>query len=68
MHTNRVISDNSDTIWTDENLMILNPLSIGYISGQALMHSCTHAKGEIDNQSLITGFSMKSGIYIINFN
>ncbi len=28
------------------------------------MHSCTHAKGEIDNQSLITGFSMKSGIYL----
>ena len=43
MDETRVISDNSDTIWTDENLMILNPLSIGYISGQALMHSCTHA-------------------------
>lgn len=28
------------------------------------MHSCTHAKGEIDNESLITGFSMKSGIYL----
>ena len=37
MDETRVISDNSDTIWTDENLMILNPLSIGYISGQALM-------------------------------
>jgi len=39
-----VISYNFNTIWTDENLMILlNPLSIGYISGQALIHSCTHA-------------------------
>ncbi|CCI35288.1 hypothetical protein MICAK_1460003 [Microcystis aeruginosa PCC 9701] len=37
--------------------IILNPLSIGYISGQA---KGTHAQGkrEIDNQSLITGFSI----------
>ncbi len=31
--------------------LILNPLSIGYISGQA--------KVVIDNQSLITGFSIR---------
>ena len=44
MDKTKVISDNFNTIWTDENLMILlNPLSIGYISGQALIHSCTHA-------------------------
>ena len=44
MDKTKVISDNFNTIWTDENLMILlNPLSIGYISGQALMHSYTHA-------------------------
>jgi hypothetical protein len=45
MDKTKVISDNFDTIWTDENLMILlNPLSIGYISGQALMHSCNRQK------------------------
>jgi hypothetical protein len=29
-------------------------LSIGYISGEALMHSCTHAKGRINKNNLLT--------------
>ncbi|MCA2620786.1 MAG: hypothetical protein IM492_02025 [Microcystis sp. M040S2] len=37
--------------------LILNPLSIGYISGQA-KGKRQKAKGGIDNQFLITGFSI----------
>jgi hypothetical protein len=37
--------------------LILNPLSIGYISGQA-KGKRQKAKEGIDNQFLITGFSM----------
>jgi hypothetical protein len=37
--------------------MILNPLSIGYISRQA-KGKRQKAKGRINNQFLITGFSM----------
>jgi hypothetical protein len=37
--------------------LILNPLSIGYISGRAKGKS-QEEKGEINNQFLITGFSI----------
>jgi hypothetical protein len=39
-------------------------LSIGYISGQA---KGTHAKGGINNQSLITGFSITILVPITQF-
>ena len=40
-------------------VIILNPLSIGYISGQAKgKRQKVKGKREIDNQSLITGFSI----------
>jgi hypothetical protein len=42
-----------------ETVFILNPLSIGYISGQA-KGKRQKAKERIDNQFLITGFSIRS--------
>jgi hypothetical protein len=42
--------------------VILNPLSIGYISRQA---KGPHAKGRINNQSLITGFSVIPNPFLI---
>jgi hypothetical protein len=44
-------------VYLENGAIILNPLSIGYISGQALMQKAT---GEINNQSLITGFGIKA--------
>jgi hypothetical protein len=44
-------------VYLENGAIILNPLSIGYISGQALMQKAT---GEINNQSLITRCSIKA--------
>jgi hypothetical protein len=44
-----------------KNCLILNPLSIGYLSGEARGRR-QEAKGGINNQFLITEFSIIHGI------